>query len=184
MAVYREVPHWWFGVIAVVATVFLCVAAEIEHSQLPIWAVFFGIALSALTTIPLAMLQAITNQQITLNVMFELIIGYILPGRPIANAIFKSLTVQGNMSALAFAGDLKLGHYMKIPPRILFSIQMVSLLISCFVVIGVQEWSFAHIPDLCDAEQADGFVCNGTNVFATATLIWGGIGPKRMFQQQ
>ena len=36
------------------------------------------------------MIQAITNQQIGLNVIAELIIGYALPGRPLAMMMFKT----------------------------------------------------------------------------------------------
>lgn len=39
--------------------------------------------------IPIGMIQAITNQQVGLNVVTELIIGYALPGRPIAMMMFK-----------------------------------------------------------------------------------------------
>lgn len=35
------------------------------------------------------MIQAITNQQVGLNVITELIIGYALPGRPVAMMMFK-----------------------------------------------------------------------------------------------
>ena len=40
--------------------------------------------------IPIGMIQAITNQQVGLNVITELIIGYALPGRPIAMMMFKT----------------------------------------------------------------------------------------------
>ena len=36
------------------------------------------------------MIQAITNQQIGLNVITELVAGYILPGKPLAMMIFKT----------------------------------------------------------------------------------------------
>lgn len=40
------------------------------------------------------MIQAITNQQIGLNVITELIVGYALPGKPIAMMMFKvSVTI-------------------------------------------------------------------------------------------
>lgn len=40
--------------------------------------------------IPIGMIQAITNQQVGLNVITELIIGYGLPGRPVAMMMFKT----------------------------------------------------------------------------------------------
>ena len=66
-------------------------------------------------TIPIGMIQAITNQQIGLNVITELIIGYALPGRPVAMMLFKTWGYITMAQALTFASDFKLGHYMKIP---------------------------------------------------------------------
>ena len=40
--------------------------------------------------IPIGMILAITNQQVGLNVITELIIGYVLPGRPISMMLFKT----------------------------------------------------------------------------------------------
>ena len=66
------------------------------------------------------MIQAITNQQVGLNVITELIIGYALPGRPIAMMMFKTWGYITMAQALTFTSDFKLGHYMKVPPRYIF----------------------------------------------------------------
>jgi hypothetical protein len=65
--------------------------------------------------IPIGMIQAITNQQVGLNVITELVIGYALPGRPIAMMMFKTWGYITMAQALTFTSDFKLGHYMKIP---------------------------------------------------------------------
>ena len=44
---------------------------------------------AAVYVIPIGMIQAITNQQIGLNVITELIVGYALPGKPVALMMFK-----------------------------------------------------------------------------------------------
>lgn len=61
------------------------------------------------------MIQAITNQQVGLNVITELIIGYALPGKPIAMMMFKTWGYITMAQALTFTSDFKLGHYMKVP---------------------------------------------------------------------
>ena len=61
------------------------------------------------------MIQAITNQQVGLNVITELIIGYALPGKPIAMMMFKTFGYITMTQALQFTSDFKLGHYMKVP---------------------------------------------------------------------
>lgn len=39
-----------------------------------------------------------------------------------------------------------------------------------------------HISGLCDTDNAQRFTCAGAKVMYNASLIWGTIGPQRMFQ--
>jgi len=45
----------------------------------------------------------------------------------------------------------------------------------------VQAWMFANITDLCHIEQKDFFTCPSTQVFGTASIVWGAIGPRLLF---
>lgn len=181
MMAYPEVPHWWYACICLISVLFTFTAISIVPTGLPIWAAIIGMVLAAVMALPVGMIQAITNQQIGLNVFYEMIAGYMLPGRPVANMIFKSIGYTGTGQALAFAGDLKLGHYMKVPPRMMFSVQVVAQLVGSFCVMCTQWWMITNIEDICTPTQASGFVCSSTNAFASASLIWGGIGPRRIF---
>jgi OPT family oligopeptide transporter len=121
-------------------------------------------------TVPIGVIQAITNQQVGLNVITELIIGYALPGRPIAMMLFKTWGYITMVQALQFTSDFKLGHYMKIPHRPMFWCQLVATVIAGTVQLGVQAWMFSSIPDICSPDQKDGFICPSTTVFATASI--------------
>src|ERR1700722_5658536 len=134
-------------------------------------------------TVPIGVIQAITNQQMGLNVITELIIGYMLPGRPIAMMLFKTWGYITMVQALNFASDFKLGHYMKIPPRTMFWSQVVCTIIAGTVQLGVQAWMFTNIPDICSPSQHDGFICPSTEGFGTASIIWGVFGPAREFSR-
>lgn len=83
--------------------------------------------------------------------------------------------------ALSFTSDLKLGHYMKIPPRMMFTVQVVATVVASFVVVGVQTWLFGNIHDLCLPHQRNNFTCPHIRVFGIASLIFGSVGPRRMF---
>ena len=63
---------------------------EVWSTEVPVWGLLIAISVAAFYLIPVGMIQAITNQQIALNVITELIAGYALPGRPLANMIFKT----------------------------------------------------------------------------------------------
>ena len=55
----------------------------------------------------------------------EFLIGYLLPGKPIANALFKTYGRISMTHSISFLADLKLGHYMKIPPRCMYTAQVM-----------------------------------------------------------
>ncbi|KAK4700387.1 hypothetical protein P7C70_g5860, partial [Phenoliferia sp. Uapishka_3] len=83
---------------------------------------------------------------------------------------------------LDFAQDLKLGQYMKIEPRLLFWAQMYSAVLSAATQVGVLRWMLGNIKDLCSSKNTQRFTCQGTKVVYNASVIWGTIGPQRMFQ--
>ncbi|KAF9473875.1 OPT oligopeptide transporter [Pholiota conissans] len=183
MAKYPQVPEWWYLCIFLSMFVIGIISIEIWPTEMPVWAFLLALAIAFTYVIPIGMIQAITNQQIGLNVITELVIGYALPGHPIAMMMFKTWGYITMAQALTFTSDFKLGHYMKIPPRPMFWGQIVATVVAGTVQLGVQAWMFTNIQDFCDPKQKDGFICPGTEVFGTASIIWGVIGPALQFSK-
>ncbi|EKM60690.1 uncharacterized protein PHACADRAFT_203846 [Phanerochaete carnosa HHB-10118-sp] len=181
MSQYPQVPDWWYLCIFVSMFLFGVIAIEIYPTQMPVWAFVLALAVAFVYTIPIGIIQAVTNQQIGLNVITELIVGYVLPGQPLAMMLFKTWGYNTMSQALTFTSDMKLGHYMKIPPRTMFWCQVVATVVAGIVQLAVQSWMFENIPDMCDSLQKDHFVCASTEVFYTASVIWGVVGPKMLF---
>jgi OPT family small oligopeptide transporter len=181
MAVYPQVPEWWYAVIFISMFVFGVISIEVWDTKFPVQYFILALVISFVYVIPIGMIQAITNQQVGLNVITELIIGYALPGRPVAMMMFKTWGYITMAQALTFTSDFKLGHYMKVPPRIMFTSQVVATVLAGTVQLGVQAWMFTNIEGMCERSQKDGFICPSTTVFGTASIIWGVIGPARQF---
>lgn len=181
MRAYPEVPHWWYATVFVFSFILGIVCIEKYQTQLPIWAFLICILFGFLFVLPCGIILAITNQSIGLNNLAELLAGYMIPGRPIAVMIFKTYGNIITKQATSFAGDLKLGHYMKIPPRMMYTAQLVATFISCFVVVGVQRWALTNIEDICVHGQRNGFTCPSSTTFAQASILYGGVGPGRLF---
>ena len=57
----------------------------------------------------------------------------------------------------------------------------MAIMIAATVQLGVQTWMFSNIPDMCSPKQKDGFICPHFEVFGTASIIWGVIGPRGVF---
>ncbi|VAI54873.1 unnamed protein product [Triticum turgidum subsp. durum] len=119
-----------------------------------------------------------------LNIITEYIMGYLYPGRPVANMCFKVYGYISMSQALTFLQDFKLGHYMKISPRTMFMAQVVGTLIAAFVYLGTAWWLLDSIPNICDTEllpAGSPWTCPADHVFYDASVIWGLISPRRIF---
>ncbi|POW08320.1 hypothetical protein PSTT_07585, partial [Puccinia striiformis] len=167
---YPEVPDWWYWSYFLVFTIFSIIMIEVYDTGLPI-GVYFWLSLSLW----------LTSYPISINLVAEIIPGYLLPGKPLSNMLFKTFSVQSLLVGLAFIQDLKLGHYMKIPPRVTFVVQIVAAILSAFVQIAVKKFLVATVPDLCDKHQANLLTCPNTSVFYSASVLWGLLGPHRQF---
>ncbi|KAF9204915.1 hypothetical protein BGZ49_004711 [Haplosporangium sp. Z 27] len=179
MSVYAEVPDWWYGLLFVI-TIALTFVTCVYYEYMPWWAVFLAIFIAAIFVLPVGVIQAVTNQPPGLNIITEYIIGYILPGHAIANVTFKTYGYNVNYQALTFTSDLKLGHYMKIPPRIMFAAQIVSTFIASTVNLVTAVWLVSTEPHVCTPEGRP-WTCRSTNTFYSASIIWGAVGPARTF---
>ncbi|CAO3568081.1 unnamed protein product [Mortierella alpina] len=180
MQAYPEVPDWWYAALFVGMTAVAIITCEVWDYKLPWWGVLLAIFLAAFFSLPVGLIQAITNQQPGLNIITEYVIGYILPGRPIANVTFKTLGYISMAQAMTFTSDLKLGHYMKIPPRAMFWAQLLGTIIAGIVNLLTANWLLKTQENVCTDDNAL-FSCPSANTFYSASVIWGVISPNRMF---
>ncbi|KAK7317104.1 hypothetical protein RJT34_01060 [Clitoria ternatea] len=183
---YRSVPLWWFHIILVVNLALSIFTFEYynESLQLPWWGVLLACAISMFFTLPIGIIAATTNQPPGLSIITEYIIGYLYPERPVANMCFKVYGYISIAQALTFLQDFKLGHYMKIPPRTMFMAQVVGTIISVVIYTITAWWLMGTIPDLCDITKLppeSPWTCPMDNVFYDASVIWGLLGPRRIF---
>ncbi|KAG0346546.1 hypothetical protein BG004_001471 [Podila humilis] len=179
MRVYPEVPQWWYGGLFAIS-LGLSFVTCIVWDYMPWWAVFLAMGIAMFFVLPVGIVQAVTNQQPGLNIITEYVIGYILPGDAIANVTFKTYGYIVNVQALTFVSDLKLGHYMKIPPRVMYMAQVVSTILASIINLSTATWLINTRPNICTDEGAP-FTCRNTNTFYSASIIWGAIAPARVF---
>lgn len=181
MRKYKTIPWWWF-----MAILIPCVGASFAviyawPTGMPWWSLVIAFLISAVWMIPIGMVQAITNVQLGLNVFTEFIIGYMVPGKPNAMMLFKTYGYITMTQGLYFAEDMKLGHYLKLPPRTMFFGQLFATLWSCVVQTAVFYWAMGAFEGICTTTQSSHFTCPNGRVFFNASVIWGLIGPARIF---
>ncbi|CAM6126100.1 unnamed protein product [Calypogeia fissa] len=186
MRMYPDIPRWWFILALVTSVTLAMMVCELHKAelQLPWWGILLSVALSSVLTLPIAVLTATANKTPGLNIISEYIIGLILPGQPIANMCFKTYSYSGTKQAISFLADFKLGHYMKIPPRSMFAAQVVGALLNATVNLLTAWWMLSTVPNICDLDllpAGSPWTCPYGRVFYDASVIWGLVGPARIF---
>ena len=102
-------------------------------------------------------------------------------------------------TGIQFTQDLKLAHYMKIPPRttfwgtlrdliytsvcshLSFPAQFFAVFVTAFLKVWIRYFMFDRFPDICTPDQPQQLVCPIVPVFFTSSVVWGAIGPVRQF---
>ncbi|KAI1401275.1 OPT-domain-containing protein [Hypoxylon fuscum] len=183
MSKYPEVPEWWYTIVLAIAIAMGCAAISHWETYTSPGVVFYGLVLCALFVIPIGIVKAITGIEVTLNVLAEFIGGSFVAGNALAMNYFKSFGYVTCAHALLFSQDLKLAHYVKIPPRQTFAAQMIGTFVSTFVSVGVLNFQINKIPNVCTVDAPNRFTCPGINTFFTASVLWGTVGPIKVFGQ-
>ncbi|KAL0353333.1 UNVERIFIED_CONTAM: Oligopeptide transporter 5 [Sesamum angustifolium] len=187
---YDSVPQWLFTGLLVLVIGTSLYACEGFHRQLqlPYWGVLLAMALAFVYPPGCGHCSHhqpdIFSQAAGLNVISEMIMGYMHPGKPLANVVFKTYGTTSMSQAITFLSDFKLGHYMKIPPKSMFLVQLVGTIVSSVVYLATAWWILSTIQNICDQSKlppGSPWTCPEDNVFYDASIIWGVIGPLRMF---
>ncbi|SMR63530.1 unnamed protein product [Zymoseptoria tritici ST99CH_3D1] len=181
MRKYKTVPTWWYIALLAVMIAFAFTSALAFPTEMKAGSVVLALVIAAAWTIPIGVIQAMTNIQLGLNVFTEFIIGYLQPGHPIAMMMFKTFGYIVMTQALYFCQDLKLGHYMHVPQRSMFAAQLVATAWSAMVQLGTVQWAMGAIKGVCTKAASNNFTCDYIKTFYNASVIWGAIGPKHLF---
>lgn len=169
---YKDCPDWWYGALQVVTLGLGFATVCGWDTHFPAWAFVIALLVSFANIVPQGILEAMTNQHVGLNIITELICGYMLPLKPMANVLFKLYGFIVMRHGLDLSRDLKLALYMKVSPRLIFAVQIYASLISGLVNVGIQEWMRHNIDGICSKTQKDGFICSNGRTIFNASIIW------------
>ncbi|KAG6887980.1 hypothetical protein C0995_011263 [Termitomyces sp. Mi166 len=120
MRKYKEVPVWWYIILLALSFV-------------------AGSFITPFSTL----LYARMGNGIATNQLMKMVAGAINPGRPVANLYFSMWSHDVISTSITLAGDLKMGQYLKIPPRVTFLTQVwgtiLGAVINYIVMISVVD---------------------------------------------
>ncbi|AGO09804.1 AaceriACL205Cp [[Ashbya] aceris (nom. inval.)] len=182
MRKYKEVPEWWYMTIFLVSIVIGIIVIKVFKTNTPVWGLFIAIVLNFILLLPITLLQATRGVTLGLNLLLQMISGLALPGNPYALMFIKAFGYNIDGQAENYLGNMKLAHYAKVPPVPLFRGQLLMVFIQIFVDLGVINWQLHNIENYCDPQQRYKFTCPGIRTYFNASVVWGAIGPRRIFE--
>lgn len=181
MTKYKEVPEYIFTLVLVISIILAIICVKVYPTETPVWGIFFALGINFIFLIPLNIVYSVTGYSFGLNVLVELIVGYAIPGNGLALMFIKALGYNIDGQAQNYITDQKQAHYLRIAPRALFRVQMLSVFVSSFVSLGTLNLAFSTIKDYCSRTQPEKFTCPSSRTFYSASVLWGVIGPKKVF---
>ncbi|KAH9972971.1 oligopeptide transporter [Lactifluus volemus] len=185
MQKYEEAPWWWYLLLLVLAFFAGLISVLKGETTLPVWSYIVALISGAIVTPFSTLLFARMGNGIATNQLFKMIAGAINPGRPVANLYFAMWSHDVVSTSIGLAGDLKMGQYLKIPPRALFLAQIwgtiIGAIVNYVVMISVTGAQRDHLLDPIGSNVWSGQVVQGLNseavTWSLAKQLYGPPGP-------
>ncbi|KAM5377925.1 hypothetical protein ACJZ2D_004829 [Fusarium nematophilum] len=134
---YKEAPWWWYITILVGSFILGLVVVIKENITLPPWAYIVSLLLGMFIAPLSTLLYSRFGNGIATNNLSKMLAGLMLPGRPVGNMYFAAWSHNVISNAVNLSGDLKMGEYLKIPPRAMFLTQMYGTILGGFISYAV-----------------------------------------------
>ncbi|KIK91682.1 hypothetical protein PAXRUDRAFT_830625 [Paxillus rubicundulus Ve08.2h10] len=176
MLKYPDVPNSWYHAVFVLSFIVALIVIYKSNSTLPWWGFVIAIILSIMTTLFLGALYAITGIVLSIQTFVQMITGYMLPGRPMANMYIVLYSHNTVSQATLLLRDLKIAQYVKLPPRAAFTAQIVGTLVGAIL-------NYVLMNSIIDNRREILLSVEGTNIwsgqqpqsFNSQAITWGGL---------
>ncbi|KAI9335965.1 OPT oligopeptide transporter protein-domain-containing protein [Obelidium mucronatum] len=177
-SVHPEVPQWWYLTMMALAFslgFYICVKEDI----LPWWAYILTITMAFCFIIISGLLAGITGFSPPFKTFIQLIGGFLVPGKPIANMYFTTFGANTIAEAIAMTVDLKIGQYMKVPPRAVFVAQLYGGFVGALIHYVINQIVLETKHDILLDPNGDNN-WSGQNIigFNTKAITFGTLAPK------
>jgi hypothetical protein len=163
MQAYDDSPSWWFGLLWIISALVGFITSRMAGANLEWWAFIIAIFISAFLLPFFAALHAMFGFVINVQPLIQMIGGYLLPGRPVANLYFATFGYQSLYQAKFMLRELKLGQYLHLAPKCTFTMQIIGTSIGCLMSYVMMQQITTEKRDILLAIQ-------GSNIWSGQTL--------------
>jgi hypothetical protein len=157
MQAYPEVPEWWFLIVVLLSMTIMFVCLGVYTNVSPA-VVMVAPIITIIFIVPVGIVTAVSGLEPSLNIISELIGGGFAGGDTMTVQYFRMLGSEPIYHALTYANDLKLSHYVKIPPRHVFTVQIWGGLMGTIFTVAQWNWLMA-IKNVCTPDAPFRLIC-------------------------
>ena len=177
---YAEVPNWWYLLVLVLSFVIGMITIYSVKSTLPWWGFIMSNIFAALFILFFGAQMGMTGFQFNQQPVIQMLGGYLMPGRPLANMYFTVFGFNGIQQGQWLLRDLKLAQLAHLPPKATFTAQMLGTVIGAIfdyvMMISIVNNQTANLLSIDGTNIWSGQNVQGYNTLAVAWSI-----PKLMF---
>ncbi|RDB27799.1 Oligopeptide transporter 6 [Hypsizygus marmoreus] len=159
MKKYKEAPWYWYMALLFLSFLAGLIVVIKGQTTLPWWSYIVALILGAFITPFSTLLFARMGNGIATNQLMKMVAGAVNPGRPVANLYFSMWSHDVISTSINLAGDLKMGQYLKIPPRVMFLTQIWGTILGAVV-------NYVVMVSVVDAQREILLSPTGTNVWS------------------
>ncbi|CAO1626698.1 unnamed protein product [Parajaminaea phylloscopi] len=177
---HPRLSKWFYVASTLVGLAIGIVYCEVWRTEMQISAGAFvvSLVLCAAFFLPLALVEARAGFIMTLDQFLEMISAFWLKGQPVACMYFTVFGYGTLQHALHMAQSAKIGHYLKVPPRLSAVVLFVAGVWSSLVNAAVTYWALKHTPNVCTAAAENNFTCRAAQTTFNVHVTWGLLGSK------
>ena len=203
---YKEVPVWWYAALFSFTFIVLVTITASGHLFIPVWTTFVAMATGAIVVTPLGWLYALSNFQLVgcpvllsflilltsqaIGSTNELLYGLMVNAvnghkNPAGASVYGSIAGDAWYRAQLQLQDMKIGHYMHVPPKAVFFSQIFGSFIGVPINYAVLKWVISSKFDYITGEVDDPtHQWTGQELASSLTLgvQYVLLGPKRLFE--
>ncbi|KAL2313560.1 Oligopeptide transporter [Schizosaccharomyces pombe] len=174
---YKRV-HWGFYLASIIVSLGLGFAfTEGWHDiQIRSYGFVVSMVIGAALYIPLSLIESRSSFTISMQAFFEIVAAFWFNGQPMALLYFYSFGFGTLQHAMHMTQSAKIGHYMKVPPRLVAALLFTSGIWSSLVNSAVTGWIMYHVRDVCTSNAENNMTCRSPKTQFNSHLIWGLVG--------